>query len=160
MSAPAIRAAFAAALMAALAAPALAIGPDEMLKDQVAEARARHIGQSLRCLVCQNESIDESEAGLARDLRQIVRERIEAGDTDQQVIDFIVARYGQFVLLKPPVKPETWILWFGPPLLIAGAGSALLWRARRKRSIAEPPLSPDEEAALARVAGTEPGAPQ
>lgn len=156
MRALVIRAAFTAALAASLAAPALAIGPDEMLKDPVAEARARHIGQSLRCLVCQNESIDESEAGLARDLRLIVRERIEAGDSDQQVIDFIVARYGQFVLLKPPVEPETWVLWFGPLLLIGGAGAAIAWRARRKRSIAEAPLSPDEEAALTRIAGTGP----
>jgi cytochrome c-type biogenesis protein CcmH len=143
-------------LAIAVTTSALAIGPDEMLNDPAQEARARHVGQSLRCLVCQNQSIDDSDASLARDLRIIVRERIQAGDSDQAVIDYVVSRYGEFVLLRPPIRPQTWLLWFGPALLIIGAGAAIVWRARRKRSIAEAPLSPDEEAAVARLVGTEP----
>jgi cytochrome c-type biogenesis protein CcmH len=138
-------------LALAAASQAFAIAPDEMLKDPALEARARHIGQSLRCLVCQNESIEDSEAGLARDLRAIVRERVTAGDSDRAVVDYVVSRYGQFVLLRPRLEPETWVLWFGPALLVAGAGAALVLRARRKRSIAEAPLSPDEAAAVARL---------
>jgi len=139
----------------ATASQALAIAPDEMLTDPALEARARHIGQSLRCLVCQNESIEDSEAGLARDLRAIVRERVTAGDSDRAVVDYVVSRYGQFVLLRPRLEPATWVLWFGPALLIAGAGAAIVLRARRKRSIAEAPLSPDEAAAVARLVGSE-----
>jgi len=142
-------------LAVGMATSALAIGPDEVLKDPAQEARARHIGQALRCLVCQNQSIDDSEAALARDLRIIVRERIQAGDSDQAVVDYVVSRYGEFVLLRPPVKPQTWLLWFGPALLIVGAGTAIVWRARRKRSIVEAPLSPDEEAAVARLVGAD-----
>jgi cytochrome c-type biogenesis protein CcmH len=142
-------------LLAVVTSSAFAIGPDEMLTDPALEARARHIGQSLRCLVCQNQSIDDSEASLARDLRVLVRERVVAGDSDQAVIDYVVSRYGDFVLLSPPVKPETWLLWFGPLLLIAGAGTAIVLRARRKRTITEAPLSPDEEAAVARLIGPE-----
>jgi cytochrome c-type biogenesis protein CcmH len=138
-------------LALAAASQAFAIAPDEMLKDPALEARARHIGQSLRCLVCQNESIEDSEAGLARDLRAIVRERVTAGDSDRAVVDYVVSRYGQFVLLRPRLEPETWVLWFGPALLVAGAGAAIVLRARRKRSIAEAPLSPDEAAAVARL---------
>jgi cytochrome c-type biogenesis protein CcmH len=138
-------------LALAAASQAFAIAPDEMLKDPALEARARHIGQSLRCLVCQNESIEDSEAGLARDLRAIVRERVTAGDSDRAVVDYVVSRYGQFVLLRPCLEPETWVLWFGPALLVAGAGAAIVLRARRKRSIAEAPLSPDEAAAVARL---------
>jgi cytochrome c-type biogenesis protein CcmH len=138
-------------LALAAASQAFAIAPDEMLKDPALEARARHIGQSLRCLVCQNESIEDSEAGLARDLRAIVRERVTAGDSDRGVVDYVVSRYGQFVLLRPRLEPETWVLWFGPALLVAGAGAAIVLRARRKRSIAEAPLSPDEAAAVARL---------
>jgi cytochrome c-type biogenesis protein CcmH len=143
------------ALLASFAAPALAIGPDEMLADPALEARARTIGQSLRCLVCQNQSIDDSEASLARDLRILVRERLQAGDSDSQVVDYIVARYGDFVLLRPPVKRETWILWFGPALLVIAAGTAILVRARRKRAQgkvgADAPLSAEEEAELKRL---------
>lgn len=142
-------------LALATASQAFAVAPDEMLKDPALEARARHIGQSLRCLVCQNESIEDSEAGLARDLRAIVRERVTAGDSDRAVVDYVVSRYGQFVLLRPRLEPETWVLWFGPALLIAGAGAAIVMRARRKRSIAEAPLSPDEAAAVARLVGSE-----
>ena len=130
---------------------ARAIGPDEMLTDPALETRARTIGQSLRCLVCQNQSIDDSDASLARDIRVLVRERLTAGDSDRAVIDYVVSRYGDFVLLRPPVKPATWVLWFGPGFLILGAATVLILRARRKRSIAPAPLSPEEEAALARL---------
>ncbi len=117
-----------------------------MLKAPALEARARAISKELRCLVCQNESIDESNADLAHDLRVLLRQRLMAGDTDQQAIDFIVKRYGDFVLLKPPVEPATYFLWFGPPaVLIVGAVGALLFVRRRNRVRAEPaPLSAQE----------------
>ena len=135
------------ALLAA-ASPAGAVLPDEMLADPALEARARAISQELRCLVCQNQSIDDSNAPLARDLRLLVRERLKAGDGDQAVLDAITARYGDFARLRPPFQPDTWLLWLGPPALaLAGAG-ALLWRLRRRP--AEPaPLSPEERARLA-----------
>ncbi|MGE5539651.1 MAG: cytochrome c-type biogenesis protein [Gemmatimonas sp.] len=146
----------AVALAAAMSASAFAIGPDEMLADPALEARARTIGQSLRCLVCQNQSIDDSEAALARDLRILVRERLQTGDSDQQVVDYIVSRYGDFVLLRPPVKRQTWILWFGPAALVIVAGAAIALRARRKRRSDEAPLSSDEEAELKRLLETRP----
>src|SRR5574339_5405 len=100
----------------------LAVQPDEMLKDSKLEARDRELSRELRCMVCQNQSIDESDAPLARDLRLLVRERLTKGDTDQQVLDFLVARYGEFVLLKPPVEWRTFLLWGLPPVaLLAGA---------------------------------------
>ena len=105
-----------------LAAPGLAVTPGEMLKDPMLEGRARAISQQLRCVVCQNQSIDDFNAPLAQDLRILVRERLTAQDTDQQVIDFIVARYGNFVLLRPPMQINTLPLWFGPMLLLAIAG--------------------------------------
>ena len=136
-------------LLIALGVPAArAVEPSEMLADPALEARARTISRELRCLVCQNESIDESNADLAHDLRVLVRKRLVAGDTDRQVIDYIVARYGVFVLLDPPFEPVTWLLWLGPPALVAGAGAALVLRARR-RPAAEPELralTPDEQA--------------
>lgn len=138
-------------LALSVASTAFAIGPDEMLKDPALEARARVIGQSLRCLVCQNQSIDDSDASLARDLRILVRERLTAGDTDQAVIAYVVSRYGDFVLLKPPMKAETLVLWFGPLLLLVGVGSIIFIRARRKRVINTTPLSPDEQAELSRL---------
>lgn len=150
--------AFTLALALVLATPAAyAIGPDEMLKDPAQEARAHAIGKTLRCLVCQNESIEDSNADLAKDLRTIIRERIKAGESDRQVIDFMVSRYGDFVLLRPPVKPETWALWFGPALVIAGAAAVIALRSRRRRTASEAPLSPDESAELARLLdGAEP----
>ena len=108
-----------------------AVEPSERLADPTLEARARAISQQLRCLVCQNESIDESNAPLAHDLRLLVRKRLVAGDTDKQVLNYIVARYGVFVLLDPPFEPVTWLLWLGPPGLLLGAGAVLLLRARR-----------------------------
>jgi cytochrome c-type biogenesis protein CcmH len=128
-----------------------AFEPNEVLSNPEQEARARAITQELRCLVCQNESIDASNAPLARDLRVLVRERIKAGDTDEQVVDYIVARYGRFVLLRPPVEPATYIVWFGPfVLLIIGLTGAFFY-ARRGRSEAgtgQASLSPDEQRRL------------
>jgi cytochrome c-type biogenesis protein CcmH len=133
----------AALFVVGAAGPAAAVDPDEMLKDPALEARARHISQELRCLVCQNESIDDSEADLARDLRRIVRERLAAGDSDRQAIDFLRARYGDFVLLKPPFEPATWALWLGPAAILAGAGLVLV-ALRRRRRAEPPPLSAAE----------------
>ena len=144
-------------LALSLVSAAFAIGPDEMLKDPALEARARTIRQSLRCLVCQNQSIDDSDATLARDLRILVRERLTAGDSDQAVIAYVVSRYGDFVLLKPPMKPETLVLWFGPLLLLVGVGSIIFIRARRKRVINTTPLSSDEQTELARLIGDDMG---
>lgn len=138
-----------------LAVPAGAVLPDEKLADPTLEARARQISKELRCLVCQNEAIDASNAPLARDLRLLVRERIVAGDTDQQVLDHIHARYGDFVLLRPPVRPETWALWYGPValLLLAGLGSALYLHRRRREAegAAGTALTPEEERRLERL---------
>jgi len=150
----------AACLLAAI--PAAAVEPKEMLADPALEARARDLSRGLRCLVCQNESIDESNADLAKDLRRLVRERLAAGDTDRQVTDYVVSRYGDFVLLKPPVKPSTLALWLGPPVILAAATAALVAYYRRRRTAADgarqgdvppPPLTAEEEARLARLLG-------
>ena len=124
-----------------------------MLKDPALEARARAISRELRCLVCQNESIDESNADLAHDLRVLLRQRLAAGDTDRQAIDFIVKRYGDFVLLKPPVEPATYLLWFGPAVVLAiGAAGALIFVRRRNRALPEPaPLSALEQRQLEKL---------
>src|SRR5580700_2399640 len=124
--------------LAVIAAPAAhAVLPDEIMADPGNEARARNLSRELRCMVCQNQSIDDSEAPLARDLRLLVRERIAAGDSDAQVLDFLVARYGEFVLLKPRLEPHTYLLWLLPPLALAGGGVALwLHNRRRMRSAA------------------------
>ena len=126
------------ALLSSLLLPgaALAVKPDEILKDPALEARARTLSQELRCMVCQNQSIDDSDAPLARDLRLLVRERLEKGDSDRQVLDFLVARYGNFVLLKPPVEPATLLLWGLSPLVLIIGIAALVIMARRRRSIA------------------------
>jgi cytochrome c-type biogenesis protein CcmH len=112
---------------------AYAVEPDEIMADPVKEARARELSSELRCMVCQNQSIDDSGAPLARDLRLLVRERISAGDSDAQVIDFLVARYGEFVLLKPRLEPHTFLLWLLPPMVLVGSGIAL-WVTYRRRS--------------------------
>jgi len=128
-------------------APALAVNPDEMLDDPRLERRAQEIGKGLRCLVCQNESIEDSNAELAGDLRVVVRERLMAGDTDDQAIAYVVARYGDYVLLKPPFKAGTLALWIGPILLVVGGLWAL--RAFYRRPAPPPsPLSAQEQAAL------------
>jgi cytochrome c-type biogenesis protein CcmH len=131
----------------ALAAPAGAVLPDEVLKDSALEARARALSQTLRCMVCQNESIDESNAPLARDLRILVRERIQKGDSDAEVRAFLVARYGEFVLLEPRFSPRTWLLWSIPvlALLLGGGGIAL---ALRRRPVAPVPLTDEEKRRL------------
>ncbi len=137
-----------AVLIGGLPATAWAVQPDEMLKDPVLEARARTISEGLRCLVCQNQSIDDSAAPLARDLRLLVRERLEAGDTDAQVRDYLVARYGDFVLLKPPVQADTLLLWGMPfAVLFVGGGALLLRRPARRPAPA--PLSAEEQARIA-----------
>jgi cytochrome c-type biogenesis protein CcmH len=122
-----------AAVLMIGAAPAFAVQPDEIMTDPAKEERARELSRELRCMVCQNQSIDDSEAPLARDLRLLVRERIAAGDSDGQVMDFLVARYGEFVLLKPRFNPHTLLLWLVPPLALFGGGFAL-WRASRRRA--------------------------
>jgi cytochrome c-type biogenesis protein CcmH len=136
-------------MLACLAAPLghAATNPDEILQDPALEQRARDLSRQLRCLVCQNQSIDDSDADLARDLRRIVREQLVAGRSDAQIIDYLTARYGDFVLLKPPVKPATWGLWFGPALVlaIAAAGLVVYVRARSTRSDERTPDLSSEE---------------
>jgi cytochrome c-type biogenesis protein CcmH len=141
---------------------AYAVLPDEIMSDPVKEARARDLSRELRCMVCQNQSIDDSEAPLARDLRLLVRERIAAGDSNSQVLDFLVARYGEFVLLKPRLESHTLLLWLLPPLALAGGGLAL-WgygRRRSKSALAADgsgvPLTAEEEARLQRLIADEP----
>ncbi|WP_051329943.1 cytochrome c-type biogenesis protein [Niveispirillum irakense] len=140
------------ALASLLSAPAFAVMPDEKLSDPVMEARARDISKELRCLVCQNQSIDDSNADLARDLRVLVRERLVAGDSDQQVLAYVTDRYGDFVLLRPPVKSYTIALWAGPfvVLLLAGLGTAFYLRRRRHEveTTTLPELTAEEETRL------------
>lgn len=139
--------------------PALAVQPDEIMTDPVKEARARDLSRELRCMVCQNQSIDDSEAPLARDLRLLVRERIAAGDSDSQVLDFLVARYGEFVLLKPRFEQQTLLLWLVPPLVLLGGGLALWVNSRRRLKVgaegSAPPLTADEAARLRQLMASE-----
>ena len=135
------------------ALPAYAVQPDEVLPDPALETRARAISEGLRCLVCQNQSIDDSDAPLAKDLRLLVRERLKAGDSDQEIADFIVARYGEFVLLRPRLSPHTLLLWFATPAVFATA-LFLIWLAYRRRKAAAQglaPLSANEERRLKRL---------
>jgi cytochrome c-type biogenesis protein CcmH len=129
---------------------ALAVQPGEILSDSTLEARARALSKELRCMVCQNQSIDDSDAPLARDLRILVRERLQAGDTDQQVIDFLIARYGEFVLLRPRFSSRTAVLWLTPlgVLVIGALGLAMV---SRRRTSSEANLTPSEEARLADI---------
>lgn len=142
------------ALALTLATPALAVQPDEVLSDPALEARAREISQVLRCPVCQAENIDDSNADLARDLRLLVRERLVAGDSDQQVVDFIVARYGEYVLFRPDASGANLILWLaGPAMLALGLGLAVAY-LRRRRDTAEPAapaLTAEEQKRLAEI---------
>jgi len=133
-----------------VAAPALAVQPSEMLKDPELEARARALSSELRCLVCQNESIDDSDADLARDIRLLIRERITKGESNGQVRDFLVSRYGDFILLKPPFKLSTALLWFSAPLTFLLGGLAI-WIASRRRPAPSAPLTADEERRLAEL---------
>ena len=126
-----------------------AVEPSERLPDPALEARARALSQELRCLVCQNQSIDESNADLAHDLRVLLRQRLAAGDTDRQILDYVSARYGVFVLLDPPFAPATYLLWLTSPLLVLGAGIFLLLRSRRRHPDPELPALTEEERARA-----------
>lgn len=141
-------------LLAGLLLPVLvggaaqAVTPDEMLADPALEARARAISEGLRCMVCQNQSIDESDADLARDLRLLVRERLKAGDSDGQVIDYVVSRYGDFVLLKPRFGPRTLLLWGAPVLLLAAGAAFLVHGIRSRRKTATQPLTEAEKSEL------------
>ncbi len=143
------RAALLLAGLLALSGPAAAVQPDEVLPNPALEQRARQLSSGLRCLVCQNQSIDDSDAPLARDLRVLVRERLVAGDSDRAVVDFVVARYGDFVLLSPPVNARTILLWSGPFLILLLA-FVFVWRRARKvpSPQAAAPLSADERASL------------
>lgn len=137
--------------IAALASPALAVTPDEMLDDPALEQRARDISAGLRCLVCQNQSIDDSDAELAKDLRVLVRQRLLEGDSDQEVVGYVVSRYGDFVLLKPRFSLNTLLLW-GVPFVVLGGGLAyLLINARRSRALHAEALSDQEQADLEKV---------
>ena len=143
--------ALALALLLAATAPAFAVdSPREMLPDPAQEARAEAIGQQLRCLVCQNESIEDSSADLARDLRKIVRSRIAAGESDDQVIHWLVERYGNFVRLKPPFDAQTLLLW-GSPVLALAAGAAAVLASRRRPALAPSPLTDEERQRLAQL---------
>lgn len=142
------------ALLLALAGSALAVSdPGEMLADPAQETRARALGQQLRCLVCQNNSVEESEAGFARDLRRVIRERIKAGDDDAQVITWMTARYGEFVRLNPAFSGHTLLLWGSPVLALLAGGMAALF-SRRRRAVAPVPLTEAERAAVGKL--TEP----
>jgi cytochrome c-type biogenesis protein CcmH len=153
-----IAAALLAAALTLAPGPAAAVNPNEMLKDPLLEKRAREISKVLRCLVCQNQSIDDSDADLARDLRVIVRQRLTTGDSDGEVIDYVVARYGDFVLLKPPFKGATLVLWIGPALIALGGLAAMIAYLRRNRRSAAAggaakatPLTADEQRRLAKL---------
>ena len=142
----------AALIMLVPASPSIAIEPDEVLADPVLETRAREISKELRCVVCQNQSIDDSHAEIARDMRVLVRERLVAGDTDEEVVEFMVARYGEYVRFSPSIRFETLPLWFGPPVLvlIVIAAFVMVYRAQQNRTAAEGvrPLSAAERARL------------
>ncbi|TDT77435.1 cytochrome c-type biogenesis protein CcmH [Litoreibacter halocynthiae] len=140
--------------LALLASPAFAVEPDEVLSDPALEERARAISANVRCVVCQNEPIDSSNAGVARDLRVLIRERLVTGDTDQEIYDFLVLRYGDFVLFKPPFKPSTYALWLGPfaILFIGGLAVAIsLSRRPRRPATKDTHLSAEEETELAKL---------
>ena len=134
------------------AVPAYAVQPDEMLRDPALESRARALSAELRCMVCQNQSIDDSDAPLARDIRLLIRERLVKGESNATVRDFLVSRYGDFILLKPPFKMATLLLWLGAPMALA-LGARARWRAARRRQSAPAPLSEEEEARLAGIVG-------
>lgn len=152
------RALLAIAVLVLIAMPALAQepapAPDRPLADAVQEARAQALFDDIRCVVCQHEAIADSPAGIAADMRQLVREEIAAGRTDEQVREDLVRRYGDFVLFKPPVRAGTWLLWFGPLAVLLAVGAGLLALARRRRD-ETPALSAEEEARLADILASE-----
>lgn len=143
-----MRALLALLLLVLLSVPALAVRPDELLADPGLEARAREISAGLRCLVCQNQSIDDSDADLAHDLRVLVRERLTAGDTDDQVRAYLVARYGEYVLLNPVMAPHTLLLWVAAPVVLVIGGIVVVLAARRKRVAGQAALTDEETKAL------------
>lgn len=145
-----------ALILMLIATPLWAVEPDEILDDPVLEQRARELSKGLRCLVCQNESIDESNATLARDLRLLVRERLVAGDSDEAAVEYIVARYGEFVLLNPPVTGANWLLWGAGPLMLllaGGLGFVYLRGRAAGRSTPDAPLDAEEQARLDKILG-------
>jgi cytochrome c-type biogenesis protein CcmH len=142
---------FLALCLAFAALPALAVQPDEMLADPTLEARARALSAQLRCMVCQNESIDDSDAPLAKDLRLLVRDRLKAGDTDEAVKTFLVSRYGDFILLKPPLEWRTVVLWSAPFVLLVLGGGGIILSFRRRRMAAPAGLSADEQARVEEI---------
>jgi cytochrome c-type biogenesis protein CcmH len=149
--------ALALVVLAFLTSPAQAVRPDERLADPALETRAREISKELRCLVCRNQSVDDSDADLAHDLRMLVRERLKAGDSDGGVVAFVRARYGDFVLLRPPFKLDTWLLWGGPlAILLLGGWGLRRYLRRQSQVAAAPALSPDEQRRLARILGPHP----
>jgi cytochrome c-type biogenesis protein CcmH len=152
------RAALVFAVVLALAPlPALAVQPDEIMKDPLLEGRARALSSELRCMVCQNQSIDDSDAQLARDIRVLVRERLKAGDSNAQILDFLVQRYGAFILLKPPFEVGTLLLWGTPFLALILGGGAILYATRRNRRDLDPavPLSDSERHRLDEILAKE-----
>ena len=139
-------------LLVALAGPAGAVQPDEILDDPVLEARARELSKGLRCLVCRNQSIDDSDADLARDLRLLVRERLVAGDSDEEAVAFIVDRYGEYVLLKPTLDGANIVLWIaGPVMLIVALGAGMVYLRRRQDARTPEPLSDNERLELEKI---------
>ena len=137
-------------MMLMMASPVDAVEPSEILSDPALEARARDLSKGLRCLVCRNQSIDDSDAELAKDLRVLVRERLVAGDTDDEILDYVQSRFGDYVLLKPPLNPATALLWFGGPILLIGGG-IVAWRQITRRPVpatTPPPLTEAERARL------------
>jgi cytochrome c-type biogenesis protein CcmH len=147
--------AIAMALLLATQALTWAVQPNEILSDPALEARARALSAELRCLVCQNESIDESHADLARDLRLLIRERIVKGQSNAEIRDFLVSRYGDFILLNPPFKPTTWLLWLSPVMILLLGGWAIV-QATGRRPIPPAPLTADEERQLKALQSTPP----
>ena len=137
----------------------VAVEPSEILQNPQLETRARSLSKNIRCLVCQNQSIDDSNASLAKDLRKIVREQLVSGASDDEIYNFLIERYGDFVLLRPPVKATTYILWYGPLFIFfAGLSLSVLFLIRRKRVLPEEPLSPEEQEELSSlISGKEEG---
>lgn len=147
-----IRGLLLALALALLTTPALAVEPEEMLDDPKLEQRARELSAEIRCLVCQNQSIDESNARLAADMRRLIRERIKAGDSNAEIKDYLTNRYGDFVLLKPPMKPETYVLWYAPAALVAlGAVGVAVYFRRRRRAGTGAGLSDAERERLRKI---------
>ena len=144
------------AIMVSIPLNASAVEPSEILQNPQLEARARNLSQNIRCLVCQNQSIDDSNASLAKDLRKIVREQLVSGASDNEIYDFLIARYGDFVLLRPPIKVTTYVLWYGPLFIFfAGLLLSVLFLIRRKRIMPEEPLSLEEKEELSSLISRE-----